>query len=197
MAMNTQDFTKTQKGPCEIYFGLAVPAAGAELTLGTGGVPDATENPNAKRVGLTETGATVTLSKTEEDEYFDEHEEPLGNSITQVNMSIKVDAAQILDADVLAAATNGIGTQQTVTDKKKFKIGKATILNTGIAVISPQRADPSLYVVSHIYSGHNMSNIDIQFSRSTRAKMSLEFKGVGIPSRAADDRLGAIWWETA
>jgi len=195
MALNTVDYTKTQKGPSMIYVGLAVPAAGAETTL-TSGVPDATENPNAKLIGLTENGAVCTISKTEEEEFFDEYKESLARTVSQVGMMIKCKAAQILDADVFAAISAGVGTQQTVTGKKKFKIGEGTISDTGIAVIAATRADSTKYAVFHIYSGHNMSNIEFPLSRQTRAGIDVEFHAVGISSRAADDRLGAWWWQT-
>lgn len=197
MALNAIDYTKTQKGPVDVFFGCAVPAANAEITITSAGIPDATENPNAKRVGLSENGASVALSKTEEDEFFDEFEQPLNSTVSQTGMSIKIRAAQILDHDVLLAVTAGIGTSQTVTDKKKIQLGKATINNTGIVVVAPTRNDPSMFSVWHMYSGHNVSNPEIVLSRQTRAGVDLEFKGFAIPTRAAADRLGAIWWETA
>lgn len=195
MAINTVDYNTTQKGPCMIYVGLAVPAAGAELTLSLG-VPDATENPNCKLVGLTEGGAVCSISKTETEEFFDEYKEPLAKTVEQIKMSVKCEASQIFDIDVLTAATNGVGTAQTVTGKKKLKIGEGTVSDTGIAVIAPRRSDSTKYAVFHIYSGHNASNLEIPFSRQTRSKMSLDFQGVGIASRAADDRYGSIWWQT-
>jgi hypothetical protein len=197
MALNTIDYSKTHKGPVRIYFGLAVPAADAELTLDASGVPDATENPLAKMVGLTENGAVISLTKTEEDEFFDEYEDPLSSTISQTGMTIKTRATQILDHDVLLAATAGLGTNHTVTDIKKIKIGKSTVLNTGIAVVAPTRADPSLFFVAHIYSGHNVSNLEIPNSRQTRTGFDLEFRAVAITSRADTDRVGAIWWQTA
>lgn len=196
MALNPIDYNKTHKGPCRIYFGLAVPAADAELTIGADGVPDATENPNAKQVGLTEQGASVMINKTEEDEFFDEFDQPLNSVITQTGMSIKCRATQILDHDLLLAATAGVGSSQTVTGIKKIMFGKSTINNTGIAVIAPQRADPSLFLIWHIYSGHNITAIEVPISRQTRAGFDLEFKGVAITSRAEADRLGAAWWQT-
>lgn len=195
MALNTFDVTKTQKGPCGIYVGLAIPAAGAELTLDVE-KPDLTENPNAKLIGLTEGGATVTITKTEAEEFFDEYEEALLRTVEQVGIMVKCEATQIFDIDVMTEITKGVGTAQTVTGKKKLKIGKGTITNTGIAVISPTRNDPTKYAVFHIYSGHNVSNVEFGFSRSTRSKVPVEFHGVGIVSRAADDRLGAYWWQT-
>jgi len=195
MAINTVDVTKTQKGPSMVYTGLAVPAADAEVTL-VSGVPDATENPNCKLIGLSENGATCSITKTETEEFFDEYKEPLIRTVDQVKMSIKVDACQILDIDVLSAATVGVGTPQTVSGKKKIQIGEGVVSDTGIAVIAPTRANSAKYAVFHIYSGHNMSNVEFALSRQARSKMSLDFVGVGIASRAAVDRIGAMWWQT-
>lgn len=196
MAINPIDITKTHKNACRIYFGLAVPAAGAELTL-IAGVPDPTQNPNARQVGLTDDGAMMTITKTITEEFFDEYKESLEQTIDQVGMTIKCTAAQIMDFEVLTAASVGVGTPQTVTDKKKLQIGEGNILNTGIAIVSPLKSDPSLFVVSHIYAGHNVANLDVGFSRQTRSKIPLEFRGVGVTARIAADRMGAHWYQTA
>lgn len=197
MALNVIDYSKTQKGPSRIYAGLAVPAASAELTIGSDGVPDSTENPNAKLIGLTENGAVCSISKTEEEEFFDEFKQSLARTVQQVGMSVKCRATQILDIDVMTVLTNGVGTPQTVSGKKKLKIGEGSVTDSGIAVIAPTRADPTKFIVFHIYSGHNMANVEFPLSRQTRAGVDVEFQGVTIPTRAANDTLGAVWWQVA
>jgi hypothetical protein len=198
MALNAKDITKTTKMPVEVYTGLAVPAADAELTIGADGTPDATENPNAKRVGFTENGAVCTINRTETEEFVDEQKSPVLRQLDQVGMMIKCRALQVLDADTMATITQGVGTAQTVTGKKKFKIGEAAApVNTGIAAISPTRNDPTKFLVFHIYSGRNIANIEFPLSRQTRAGVDVEFAGDAIVSRAKPDALGAIWWTTA
>lgn len=196
MAMNTIDYTKTQKGPSRIYTGLAIPAAGAELTITEDGEPDATESPNVKQIGLTENGAVCTITKTEQEEFFDEFKQSLARTIEQTGMMIKCKATQILDIDVFTVISSGVGTPQTVTGKKKLKIGEAVINNTGIAAIAATRNDPTKFIVFHIYSGHNVANIDFPLSRQTRAGIDVEFHGVAVTSRSTDDILGAVWWDT-
>jgi hypothetical protein len=196
MAMNTIDYTKTQKGPSRIYTGIAIPAAGAEVTIGEDGVPDPTESPNCKQIGLTENGATCTITKTEQEEFFDEFKQSLARTVEQTGMMIKCKATQILDIDVLTVISSGVGTPQTITGKKKLKIGEAVITNTGIAVVAATRNDPTKFIVFHIYSGHNVANIDFPLSRQTRAGIDVEFHGVAVTSRSTDDILGAVWWDT-
>jgi hypothetical protein len=58
----TLDITKVQKNPSRIWFGLAIPSASSYLTIGADGTPDATQNPSAKLIGLTEKGAMLNLS---------------------------------------------------------------------------------------------------------------------------------------
>lgn len=189
-----QDINLTHEGACEIWYGLSVPAEGAEIFISaTTGIPDTAGNPLAKRVGFTEKGALVSLGKTVTEEFFDEYKESLNQNIDSVTMSIKCDAAEILDWDLLEAATVGIGTVQTAAGKKKIKIGEGVLTYSGIAVIFPLRADPTKFGVCHIYRGYQVNSLDINISRQERAKMSLEFKGVGIPGRVKNDSMGAVW----
>lgn len=188
----TLDITKIQKGPCKVFFGIAVPAEGAKLIVGAGGVPDATQNPNAKLVGLTDDGAVASFGKTVTEENFDELKEPQLRTIDTTSLSIKVNAAQVLDADNLAQATNGVGTSATISSVPVIKLGTGTLTYTGIAVIAPTLDDPAKYIVIHIYKGFNVAPFDLELARTKRAKIAFEFQGVGIATRAATDTLGMI-----
>jgi hypothetical protein len=192
----TIDITKTQKNPGRIYFGLAVPAASQYLTLVTG-VPDATENPLAKLVGLTEGGSTINISRTLSEEYFDEFKHPLERNIDQVNASIKADASQVIDEDLVALVTSGATNALTPAGKKAFTIGENTLNYSSVAVVAPLKSDPTKYAVFHLYRAYQVAPFEMQVSRQTRAKVPLEFQGVGITSRAVTDQIGAYWWQTA
>ena len=56
------DKTKVARGPGKLWLNVALPAAGAVLTLHSDGTPDATTNPNAKHVGMTKAGAKCNYS---------------------------------------------------------------------------------------------------------------------------------------
>jgi hypothetical protein len=190
------DVTKTQKNAGRIWFGLAVPAASQYLTL-TGGSPDATENPNRKLVGLTEQGAMIGMTKTFTEEFFDEFKYPLERNLDQIGATIKCDASQVLDEDLLSIATVGVGTPLTPTGKKAWTIGEGTLSFTSVAVIAPTKADSTKYVVFHLYQAYNNAPFEMPISRQTRAKISLEFVGLAVTSRAATDLVGALWYQTS
>lgn len=187
------DILKTHKNPGKLWFGLSVPAAGAELTIGADGVPDATENPNAVLVGLTESGTSIGVNRSFTEEFFDEFKEPLERTLDQTGLVIKARAAQVMEWDLLEMATVGAGTRADKAGKEKITFGQGTLAYSGMAVISPLKEDPTKYAVFHLYKAFNMSNIDFAISRQTRAGVDLELAAVGITSRAAADTMGAFW----
>lgn len=188
----TLDITKTQKGPCRVWFGIAVPAGGTRLTLGADGTPDSTQNPLAKLVGLTDDGATASVGKTITEELFDELKEAQSRAIDQSSMAVKVNAAQVLDADNIAQATNGIGTPVTISGTPVYTIGTGALTYTGVAVIAPTLNDATKFLVFHIYKAFNVAPFDLELARKKRAKISFDFQGIGIATRAATDTLGMI-----
>lgn len=192
----TLDITKTQKNPSRIWFALAVPAAASYLTIGATGIPDATENPNAKLVGLTEKGAQLHLSRSFTEEFYDEVKYALERSLDQIGGSIKCDAAQVLDADLLTLATVGMGSPLTPTGKKVWTLGESALSFTSIAAIAPTKNDATKFVVFHLYQAYNKADFDIGLSRVERAKLPLNFEGTAIPTRAATDTFGALWYTT-
>ncbi|MGE0131876.1 MAG: hypothetical protein AB7U82_27650 [Blastocatellales bacterium] len=59
------DSTRIMTGPSKVWIDVAVPAGGARMTLdNTTGTPESVANPNAKHIGLTEAGVTMSV-KTE------------------------------------------------------------------------------------------------------------------------------------
>lgn len=186
------DVLKTTKQPCQIWVGLAVPGAGDELTLSSG-EPDATENPNALHLGLTNDGATLLGETTTTEEYFDEFEEPLEETIDQRTLKITANLAQVMDFDVLEQILNGMGTRSDVSGKEKIVFGDASLKTTGCAVIFPLKEDPTKYGVFHLYKASFKSKFETPISRQTRGVIPVEIVGLGIPGRADADRIGAFW----
>jgi hypothetical protein len=189
----TLDITKTQKNASRIYFGLAIPAATSYLTIGADGVPDATENPLAKLIGLTEKGATIHMSRTITEEYYDEVKYALERNIDQVGASIKCEANQVLDPDLLTIATVGVGSALTPSGKKAWTLGEGTLAFTAVAVIAPTKNDATKFVVFMLYKAFNKSDVDMVLSRTERSKIGLEFEGVGIATRAVTDTFGQLY----
>lgn len=187
-----------QKLPGKLYSGIAIPAANEELTVGAGGVPDATENPNAKYIGETDGGWTSTITKEIAQEFVDEYKQPVEQYVEQVAMMIKGDLVmKTLDIDVLALVTAGAGTKVLSSGIEKITYGESTITPTGVALIFPLKSDPTKYGVFHIYSAYNQASIERVVSRQNRMVLPVEFVGLAITSRAATDTIGAEFKQVA
>lgn len=193
----TFDITKTQKNAGKTWFALAVPAANSYLTIGADGTPDATENPSAKLIGLTEKGAMMKMTKTFTEEFYDEFKYPLERNLDQVGANITTEAAQVLDVDLLSLATVGVGTALTPTGKKAWTIGEGALSFTSVAIIAPTKADATKFVVFHLYKAYNNAPFEVAIARQERAKIALDLVGVAIPTRAATDTTGCLWYQTA
>lgn len=192
----TLDITKTQKNPSRIWFALAVPSASSYLTIGATGTPDATENPNAKLIGLTEKGAMLNLQRSFQEEFYDEVKYAVERSLDQIGGSIKCEAAQVLDSDLLTLATVGMGSALTPTGKKAWTLGESALAFTSIAAIAPTKADATKFVVFHLYQAYNKADFDVGLSRVERSKLPLDFVGTAIPTRAATDMFGCLYITT-
>lgn len=193
--MSNFDITKTAQQPGKIWVGLSVPGAGAKLTIGADGTPDATENPNALHLGLTESGARLMVETTTREEFFDEFAEALDRTVEQRSMKITAELSQVMDFDILEEVLNGIGTRADAAGYESVTFGTVDLTYTGAAVIFPLKEDPTNFGVFHIYKGMVSSNVDMAISRQERSKIPLEIVGVGIPGRAAADTLGRFWKE--
>lgn len=192
----TLDITKTQKNPSRIWFGLAVPSGSSYLIIGADGTPDATQNPSAKLIGLTEKGAMCNLQRSFTEEFYDEVKYALERSLDQIGGSIKTEAAQVLDSDLLTLATVGMGTALTPSGKKAWTLGESTLSFTSIAAIAPTKADATKFVVFHLYQAYNKADFDLGLSRVERSKLPLDFVGTAIPTRASTDTFGCIYITT-
>jgi len=192
----TLDITKTQKNACKIWFALAVPAASQYLTIGATGIPDATENPNAKLVGLTEKGAMLNLQRSFTEEFYDEVKYALERNLDQIGGSIKCEANQVLDPDLISIATVGMGTPLTPTGKKAWTLGESALSFTSVAAIAPTKNDITKFAVFHLYQAYNKADFDMAMSRVDRAKLPLEFIGTAIPTRATTDTFGCYYITT-
>lgn len=187
------NYSKTQKGPCQIWAGLTVPLPGARLTLNAQGEPDATENPNRIQIGLTEAGARTDWGWEGEDEYFDEYPTPLGLDISRRYYNLTTTPAEILNWDVVELLANGIGTRDSGAGYDGILIGTSAITYTSVACIAPRRNDPTKFVVSHIYNAIIKPNAQIAFSRQERANIPVEFTGTPVTGRTPTSNLGHFW----
>lgn len=187
-----------QKKPGKLWFNLAVPLPGAELTLLANGDPDLTQNPNATWVGETDAGLTSTITHETEDEVVDDYKQPISRTVTQVNMTIKgALVIKSLDYDVLVMATSGAGTRQTVAGKEKITYGATDVVPTSAAVIFPLAGYTNRFGVFHIYQATNQASVERVISGKTRMTLPIELAGLAVPGRLSSDSVGQEFKMTA
>lgn len=181
----------------QLWASLAVPSAGARLTLDTDGTPDGTANPSAIHLGHTKEGAKVTIVSAITKHYVDELAEPIKATVETTDMMIEGSFVQLLDEDVLKKITPGFGTYATGSGYKEFAIGRVALAYTSLAMIFPTPADTTKFAVVHIYNALNEGGLGFNISRKGMSDSPFKFVGYGLSSRAATDTIGKYWWQIA
>jgi len=190
----------------QIWAGLAVPGAGAKLLLDANGTPDATANPNALHLGLTRAGATLTLSTSGTEDFFADEQVVAVHSIPgTADASIAAEFLQVFDMDIMAILSPNTGTPfagAAVTGPpalpafEGLTFGDKAIAYTSIAVIFPVQGYTNRFAVWHLYKTYNQDGVSFVVDRKGMSGTSATFKGFGITTRAANDTVGAWWFET-
>lgn len=180
----------------QVWTGLAVPGAGARLSLFTDGTPDATANPTAIHLGYTDSGLTVKATETTQDFEVDELPTPIGSGITSASIDISGTLTQVNDEDVMKVLAANIGTYSTAAGYKQFTLGvKSSISYTSSAVIYPSPADATKFAVFHLYSARNTAGFTFSLGRKTRAGTPFTLTGYGVSGRSLADAYGNFWWQ--
>lgn len=204
MAGTANNFRITGRvlGPGILWAGLAIPSASARLTLATVDsdgfiTPDATANPSAYAVGATK-GGVVCEAKAERTDFMaDEINGPIDSKVQTVSMMIKADLYGIMDEKVSALVSAGFGTYATASGYKQNTFGYVADSFTSMALICPQREDPTKVFVFHIYKAICTSGLTINATKSDLAASTSEFKGYAITTRTPADQMGNFWWQIA
>lgn len=187
-----------QKGPSKLWFNLAIPATGEEMTIGATGIPDGTENPNAVWAGETDDGCFWDITKEITQEFVDDYKQPVDRSVDQTGMVIKANLVyKTLDFDVLAMASAGVGSAEVAAGYDKITYGEAEITLTCAAIIFPLKEDPTKFGCAQMYAGYNQAPVSRQASRQNRMVLPIELIGEAITSRPAADSLGQEWIQTS
>ena len=177
----------------KFYVGLAIPAAGAHVKLASDGTPDSTENPSAIHVGITEKGTKFTGKPTIQKFYGDEFPYPLKEVITVVEASFSGNWLQVMDIDVLAAMTLGMGTRADGAGFQKVNLGSPTAVTyQSCALIFPLESDPTLFGIFHLYKAVQTAGFDLEVGRKSMATSPFMFDGTGVTTRATTDQVGYI-----
>lgn len=181
-----------QKKPGKFYVNLAIPAVTAEMTVGAGGVPDATQNPNALYLGETDGGFQWNIEKEVSEEFVDEQSAPVESIVSQVSLKISGDLVyKTLDHDVLAVVSSGLGTVEVAGQKITY--GATDVDYTCGALIFELADAPGEYGYVMGYRMFNTAPINRAVSRQNRMVLPVEFSGLAIPGRIATDSIGHEW----
>lgn len=188
------DATKIILGPGDLWLNVAVPSAGARITLFTDGTPDATANPSAKHLGMTKEGCEVSYKPATEDFTADEITAPFLSRILGEVLSIKGDMWQVFDWALLAKMTVG-GTYNTATGYEELTIGGLSAVSTyAIALVAPDINNPTTkFVVAQLYKAFNKEGFTFRITRQSPASLPFNFEGQAVATRVNGDMIGNVW----
>lgn len=181
----------------QLWANLAIPAAGARLTLHTDGTPDSTANPNAKHLGMTREGAQFMVKPKFDQYYADEFVQPIKTGLSEQEMMITAELLQVTDTALLELLTPGVGTKTTGTGYEQVTFGQRPIVYSSVAVIFPTEADPTKFAIFQLYKAINEGGIDMKIGRKTLSGIPVSFRGFDIPTRAIADTAGSFWKQVA
>lgn len=176
------------------WIGLAIPGAGARITLHTDGTPESVANPNAKHLGHTSEGWEMTAAASTEDMTVDEQVAPIDTSVSDLAVALAANLVQTQDiSGVLQHLVSGFGTYATAAGYEEIRLGITTIVFTACALITPTKNDATKFLVYNLYKSKNDSGLANQVRRRALGNNPVAFRGYGITSRAATDTVGNVF----
>jgi len=186
------DGTKIILGPGKLYADVAVPAAGARMTLSSG-TPDSTENANAKQLGLTVDGSVITFGLETQDFGSDELASPHFSRIINTPVTIKAKIIQIMDFTNVLKYLMPQAAYSTAAGYKQMALGGQSAITTySFALIAPTVEDPTKYWVAHLYKAYNKNPFSFSVTRADQASAEIELMGLAIATRTTDP-VGNFW----
>ncbi|HEY6244544.1 MAG TPA: hypothetical protein VIX17_11380 [Pyrinomonadaceae bacterium] len=180
-------------GPGDIWLNVAVPGAGARITLATDGTPDATANPSCVHLGMTTEGAKLIYTPNITEYESDEQTSPIIVQNVKEVLGIQGNMIQTLDTSLLNYLIAG-GTRSTGSGYEEVALGgKQTVATFTVAYIAPVYNDTTKFLVYNLYKSYNKSGFNMDVSRKKMSSIAFDFQGISISSRAAGDQTGKIW----
>jgi hypothetical protein len=182
----------------QLWGSLAIPGAGARITLDTDGTPDATANATAFHYGATKAGSKLMIKATQTKFYVDEFRAPIITNIDSIEMGISAELIAVTDMDVITKLLPGVGTYATTASNfKEVRVGIKAITYESIALIFPLIENTAKFGIFNIYSALNDAGVEWAQSRKELGGMPVSFVGYEITTRAATDTLGNYWKQIA
>lgn len=184
-------------GPSDLWLNVAVPLAGARLTLDADGTPDSTANPNAVHLGMTAGGVTFEYVPEIQDFTSDELTAPHMSRIISERATLKGEFLQVFNWNLLEKMTVG-GTKNTNTNtstgyEELTMGGLSTISTYPIALIGPDIQGSGQYWVVQLYKTYNKSGFSFTVTRKDQSRAPFEFTGLAVTTRTAGDQIANFW----
>lgn len=172
---------------------MAVPGAGARVTLHTDGTPESVANPSAKHLGMTLEGARLIYTPSVNNFESDEQTAPIITQLSGEEAKIEGAALQVLDMALMTYLITG-GTFGSAAGYEQNTFGgKQTVATFTVLYVAPVFADPTKFFVVNLYKASNSAGVSVDLSRKKMASTPFSFTGLSISTRAAGDQLGNIW----
>ena len=191
--------TNVAIGPGKLYAELAIPGAGGRLILSSDGTPDATQNPSAVHLGMTEEGSAWSIKPTVQTFMADEFQDPILTRITGNEIALTGSLYQVMDmaiADLLLQNA----TRSDLSGTQGVSIGTVSVPQyTSVAVIFPIEGSsgPVVYGAFHLYKAFNDQGLAAQITSKKLSSTPFAFRGIAIPTRAAGDTTGRFFKQIA
>jgi hypothetical protein len=187
--------TRIALGPGKLYGNLGGTTnapwdltAGVRLLLDTDGTPNATQNPNALHLGMTEGGEEWSVKPTKQDFFADEFTTPIASRITAEEIVISGSLLQISDMAVMAMM-NPTATRSDVGGSEGLTWGgQGTPVFRSFAVIWPVEGDTTHWHVFHVYKGYNDLGMAAQVSSKKLGASPFAIHGYAITTRTSGDQ---------
>lgn len=191
--------TNVAIGPGKLYAGLVIPGTNGRLILSSDGTPDATQNPDAVHLGMTEEGTAWSVKPTIQLFNADEFQDPIITRITGNEIAITGSLYQIMDmaiADIILQTA----TRSDLAGTQGVSLGTVSVPQyTSVAVIFPIEGSsgPIVYGVFHLYKAFNDQGLAAQITSKKLSSTPFAFRGIAIPTRAATDTTGRFFKQLA
>lgn len=192
--------TRIALGPAKAYGNLGGTtnaewdlAAGVRLLLDTDGTPNATQNPFAVHLGMTEGGEEWSVKPTKTDFFADEFSNPITSRITAEEAVISGSLLQIADMAV-QALMNPTATRSDVGGTEGLTWGGVTTpVFRSFAVIWPVEGSSTLFNVFHIYKGYNDQGLAAQLTSKKLGASPFAIRAYAITTRTSGDQIARFY----
>lgn len=191
--------TDVARGPGKLYAGLAIPGAGGRLILASDGTPDATQNPSAVHLGMTEEGVSWSIKPTIQDFRADEFQDTIISTVTGNEVAMTGSLLQIMNMAIVDILLQN-ATRSDLAGTQGVTIGTVDVLQyTSVACIFSieESSSPTVYGVMHIYRSFNDQGLAAQITSKKLGSTPFAFRGMAVTTRAKADTTGRFYRQLA